>query len=104
MQIYLSFVPSESHSAVSKLTHCLSDICDWIAANFLKLNDDKTERLLIGHPKRLAKVTAFELLLGDVKVRPSPCARTPVVYFDVPYHSKLLSKRLLSQQYITSVL
>jgi len=41
-----------------------------MAANFLKLNEEKTE-LLIWHPKRLAQVTNFESLLGDVKVRPS---------------------------------
>jgi len=37
-QIYLSFDPSGARSAVTKLNHCLSDICDRMAANFLKLN------------------------------------------------------------------
>ncbi len=54
-QLYLSFDPSDAVSALDKLNSCLSDIRDWMASNFLKLNDDKTELLLIGHPKRLAK-------------------------------------------------
>ena len=81
-QLYLSFDPSEAQAAVAKLDHCLSDIRDWMAANFLKLNDDKTELVLIGHPKRLAKIHDFELSVGSNKVKPSPCARSLGVYFD----------------------
>ena len=81
-QLYFSFDLSEAHTAVAKLNHCLSDIRDWMAANFLKLNDDKTELVLIGHPKRLAKIRDFELSVGHIKVKPSPCARNLGVYFD----------------------
>jgi len=41
-----------------------------VAANFLKLNDDITELVLIGHPKRLAKIHNFELSVGNNKVKP----------------------------------
>jgi len=50
-QLYLSFDPSESQAAAAKLDHCLSGIRDWMAANFLKLNDEKTDLVLIGHPQ-----------------------------------------------------
>ncbi len=53
-----------------------------MASNFLKLNDDKTELVLIGNPKRLAKIHDFELSIGSIKVKPSPCARNLGVYFD----------------------
>ena len=81
-QLYLSFNPSEAQDAVAKLNHCLSDIRDWMASNFLKLNDDKTELVLIGNPKRLTKIHDFELTIGSNKVKPSPCARNLGVYFD----------------------
>jgi len=58
-QLYLSYDPFEAQAAVAHLNHCLSDICDCMTANFLKLNDDKTELVLIGHPKRLAKIRDF---------------------------------------------
>jgi len=58
----------------------------WIAANFLKLNDDKSE-LLVGHPKRLAEVTGFELLLGDVKESVTLCQKLKY-QFIVPCPSK----------------
>jgi len=44
--------------------------------NFLKLNDDKTELLLIGNPKRLAKIHNFQVSVEDNAVKPSACART----------------------------
>jgi len=50
-QLYLAFDQSEAQAAVAKLDHCLSAIRDWMAANFLKLNVDKTEPVLIGHLK-----------------------------------------------------
>jgi len=82
--LILSFDPREAHSAVAMLNLCLLSIRHWMAANFLKLNDVTTELLLVGHPKHLAKVTNFELLLGDVQVRPSHAARSLCVHF---YHS-----------------
>jgi len=52
-QLYLSFGPSEAQSALTRLKNCLSDIRDWMAANFLKVNNDRTELVLISNPKRL---------------------------------------------------
>ena len=48
----------------------------------LKLNADKTKLLLIGNPKRVAKVHNFELAIGDSVVRPSASARNLGVIFD----------------------
>jgi hypothetical protein len=81
-QLYLLFDPADVDAAVSKLNSCLSDIRDWMAANFLKLNDDKTELLLIGNPKRLVKVNNFQLFIGSIIVKPSENARNLGVYFD----------------------
>jgi len=50
--------------------------------NYLKLNADKTELILIGNPKRVAKVQHFELTVGDSAVRPSAFARNLGVIFD----------------------
>lgn len=92
-QIYLSFDPSEAHAAASKLNECLSDIRDWMAANFLKLNDNKTELVLIGHAKRLAKIKDFRLSIGDAIVKPSPCAKNLGVYFDSSLSFKTFVQR-----------
>ena len=80
-QLYVSFDPCDAESAMARLNNCLVDIRDWMAANFLKLNDDKTELLLIGNPKRVSKIHNFQLLIGDNIVKPSECARNLGVYF-----------------------
>ena len=74
-QLYLSFDPCDAHSAMARLKSCLADIRAWMASNFLKLNDEKTELLLIGHPKRVSKVHNFQLFIGENTVKPSACAR-----------------------------
>ncbi len=46
-QLYISTKPDET-SKLSKLTECVKNIKDWMTSNFLLLNSDKTEILLIG--------------------------------------------------------
>lgn len=48
-QLYLS-MPSRSDEAVEVLVHCLDAIRDWMNANKLKRNPEKTEVLLINKP------------------------------------------------------
>ena len=46
-QLYLSVAPDDP-SALDPLLSCLSSIKYWMSENFLKLNEDKTEVLIIG--------------------------------------------------------
>ncbi len=46
-QLYISTKPDET-SKLSKLTECVKNIKDWMTSNFVLLNSDKTEILLIG--------------------------------------------------------
>ena len=55
-QLYLSF-SSKPGEAVAVLNQCLSTVMDWMRANKLRLNPDKTEVLLAG---------GSPVLLGDV--------------------------------------
>ena len=50
-QLYLSFKPDSNESqqhAILAMEQCISDIKSWMAQNYLKLNDSKTEFLVIG--------------------------------------------------------
>ena len=70
-QLYLGFKPISSTSkanATSKLEACIEDIRKWMAENLLKLNEDKTEVLLITpreHPEGLS------LNVGGFDIKPS---------------------------------
>ncbi len=45
-QLYISTRPDET-SKLSKLTECVKNLKDWMTNNFLLLNSDKSEILLI---------------------------------------------------------
>ena len=50
-QLYLSFCPNASVNqdvALARMESCIDDICNWMLNDKLKLNDDKTESLIIG--------------------------------------------------------
>ncbi|MGL5101479.1 MAG: reverse transcriptase domain-containing protein, partial [Plesiomonas sp.] len=46
-QLYISSRPGETHQ-ILKVTECIVDIKSWMASNFLLLNSEKTEVLIIG--------------------------------------------------------
>ncbi|KAL2089166.1 hypothetical protein ACEWY4_016065 [Coilia grayii] len=46
-QLYISVEPNKT-TALQSLTSCLSAVTHWMSNNFLKLNESKTELLLIG--------------------------------------------------------
>ena len=56
MQLYLTFSPEDENRSVTKLENCIQDTRRWMASNFLKLDDDKTELLALGTPQKLAKL------------------------------------------------
>lgn len=51
-QLYLSIKPSNINDLVFSLEKCISEVKDWMNTNKLKLNDEKTEVVLI-NPKKL---------------------------------------------------
>ena len=51
-QIYLSFDPcSDLSDSISKIQNCIKELTDWMSKNSLKLNEDKTELLVITSPR-----------------------------------------------------
>ncbi len=46
-QLYISSKPDETHQ-IEKITECIVDIKNWMTSNFLLLNSEKTEVLIIG--------------------------------------------------------
>ena len=63
-QIYVSFQPDESDDAIQKLELCISKIRMWMIANKSKLNDDKSEFMLITSPNNKKKFDALSIQIG----------------------------------------
>ncbi len=59
-QIYIHSRPGQNLD-VPFLTHCISEIKIWMSKNFLCLNNDKTEVLLIGSSHQLRKAGSLIL-------------------------------------------
>ena len=62
-QLYLSVKPDEV-TQLSKMESCLLDIKEWMAQNFLLLNSDKTEIMVVG-PKSLRQNLSAHMLNID---------------------------------------
>ena len=55
--------------AVFSLERCISDICAWMTNNYIKLNDTKTEFLVIGSRQQLTKIKIDSFHVGSTEVK-----------------------------------
>ena len=73
-QLYMAFKPSDVTSkcdAISRIEACVADIRIWMNDNFLKLNDDKTDLLIITTREELSKISDISIKVGDQSISPS---------------------------------
>ena len=79
-QNYLGFKPQNDpttncDTCLSYLENCNSDIRSWMKSNLSKLNDDKTEFLVLGTRKNLETAGNFSLKMGNNIIQQSECIR-----------------------------
>lgn len=74
-QVYLAFPPDKEDEARETLENCLQDVRLWMAANYLKLNDSKTEFMIIGSSHNLKSINTSHITIGDEIVKPSKCVK-----------------------------
>lgn len=83
-QIYCSFDPRDQASreeAQTKLTNFISELSRWMTSNMLKLNEEKTEIILLSSG-RLHPTNELSLRIGNATVSSSPTVKNLGVYFD----------------------
>lgn len=82
-QIYVLLDPSDGKDMVEKLESCVSDVRDWMSNNFLKLNDSKTEFMIIsGSRGKLPEPNIDSIKIGKEIVNPVPSAKNIGAIFD----------------------
>ncbi len=89
-QLYLSAKPTGSFPPPS-LSSCLDEIKHWLSANFLKLNGNKTEALLIGTRSVLSKSNCFSLFIDNNVISPSSQVKSWIAHY--PLKLKLIVLR-----------
>jgi hypothetical protein len=82
-QLYLPFKPQDYDTALTKMENCLIDIRRWMNENMLKLNDSKTEFMIIGKKSSLRKLPSERLIhMGDECIMATEKAKNIGVVFD----------------------
>ena len=91
-QSYLSFKPDtavNANDAVNAMEVCIRDFRTRMLHDKPKLNDNKTEFILIGTRQQLAKVDGISLCVGDSKVSPVKSAKNLGTWIDSNLHFKV---------------
>ena len=84
-QLYCFFEPKSPVSrttAIENAQNCVIDIRNWMTSMKLKLNDDKTELLVISSPANQQHVKDLVFKVGDTVITPSKSCRNLGVIFD----------------------
>ena len=81
-QIYVSFDLTDTDSTVLNLERCMAEIREWMSQNHLKLNEAKTEMLMVGNPSVREKCDLSSLTIGTECVTFSDSARNIGVVLD----------------------
>ncbi len=64
----LNYISQQDQMKLSKLTECVKNVKDWMTNNFLLLNSDKTEILLIGPKNSTQNLLDYNLQLDGCPV------------------------------------
>ena len=75
-------VPGDDEIALNAMCDCIKDLKDWMIRDQLKLNDDKTEFLLIGTKQQLEKVNFSSITVGDALIEAKSEVRNLGSWFD----------------------
>ena len=88
-QLYIAFNPSDKkEEAKQRMEACIEEIRQWMRKNSLKLNDAKTEFLVIGSSKHLQQLTNCTIKIGDANIEASCSARNIGAIFDAKMSMK----------------
>ena len=83
-QLYTDFSANQVSlkEAVTRMESCLQDVKSWMILNKLKMNDSKTECILIGSYQQLAKINLTSISVGEHKITVLEDIRNLGAYFD----------------------
>ena len=83
-QLYVPFSPNLEiqNQAVSCMESCLEDVTSWMISNKLKMNDSKTEFIIIGSHQQLAKTDLTRIRDGESRISAVDDVQNLRVYLD----------------------
>ena len=81
-QIYLPFETTRPLEAMNKLNTCIADLRTWMLNNKLKINDSKTEFLVISSTRSKYKPDNIFITVGTSQIYPSQKCKCLGAIFD----------------------
>jgi len=81
-QIYGASGPSDVGALLQKVTGCLTAVADWMSANRLQLNPDKTKFMWLTSPRSPHRLPTSGPLIGSNVVSTSATVRDLGVFID----------------------
>ena len=80
--IYLSVRPDQIDTATGEIAQCVSLIQKWMCKFHLKMNEDKTEFLVVSSKQMAKRISPSPLIIGNTPILPSPSVRNLGVIID----------------------
>ncbi len=81
-QLYLNFDSTDPQPAITSIQNCIHEVKDWMTANKLKLNEEKTELIIIATPSLKKKLPKISITIGNKVIYPSAQVRNLGAQFD----------------------
>ncbi len=75
-------LPGAWQVAIEKLQVCITDVHNWMTCNKLKLNENKTEFIVLGTSQNLKKLPKISLHIGDTCIDPTDSVCNLGIKFD----------------------
>ena len=99
-QLYMYFKTETAEPKITILEKCLLEIKEWMMLNFLKLNEDKTQLLIISGKKNVDSEN-FAIDFCGNRIEPLDEAVNLGVYFDTSMSMEKYVKHICSRGYST---
>ena len=99
-KLYISFKCKRPLESISKVNSCLSDIRRWMITNKLKINDSKTEFIVIRSPQLRCDLSGLSVNLGESQITQSLKVRVLSVTFDHNFSTLMIILLLYVEAHI----
>ena len=93
-------VPGDKISCKTRIERCIKEIRTWMRTNLLKLNDDKTEFLMLGTDQQLQKSGKMTIVIGLDEINPTDFVWNSGFYFDKWMKNLVHVNKLTSYAYL----
>ena len=101
-QLYLTFKPNRNGSkeaCINGLKNCINEIREWTCMNLLKLNDGKTEFIILGTQQQLQKISHISIQIVEDLVTPVDMVQNVGFFMDKCLKNKDHINRITSSTY-----